>query len=139
MEKFRIFDQNSGLTPWKNSDFFTFLKSIFIVYRKHFFLSRISTQYISMLIFFFWKKQRMEKIRIFNQNRGLTRLEKFNFFHCFKEYFYSLESLSFHLEYQLKYISRLIVFEKQTMEKFRIFDENRGLIPLKKIQLFSLL
>ena len=43
----------------------------------------------------------MEKIRIFNQNRGLNRLEKFNFFFTvLKEYFCSLESLSFHLEYQ---------------------------------------
>ena len=82
----------------------------------------------------------MEKFRIFEQNSGLTPWEKFKliFFTFLKKHFDSLESLSFHLEYQLKYISRLIFFEKQTMEKFIIFDQNRGLTPLEKFKICNI-
>ena len=76
----------------------------------------------------------MEKFRIFDQNLWENSI----FFNLFKKGFYSLESLSFHLEYQLKYISRLIFFEKQTMEKFIIFDQNRGLTPFEKFQICNI-
>ena len=49
-----------------------------------------------------------------------------------------LESLSFHLEYQLKYILRLIFLGKQTMEKFIIFDQNRGLTPFEKFKICNI-
>ena len=42
----------------------------------------------------------MEKILIFDQNDGLTPLQKFEFFTLFwKEIFYVKESLLFYLEY----------------------------------------
>ena len=61
---------------------------------------------------YFLGKQTKEKFRIFEQNSGLTLGKNSNFFTFLKKHFYSLESLSFHLEYQLKYISRLIFFRK---------------------------
>ena len=110
MEKFRIFEQNSGLTPWKNSKFFTFLK-------KHFYsLESLSTHleyeltYISRLIFF--EKQTMGKVIIFDQNRGLTPLEKFKFFHFFKKAFLWFRKPFFLSRISTKYISMLIFLEK---------------------------
>ena len=58
------------------------------------------------------------------------------FFNLFKKGFYSLQSLTFHLEYQLKYICGLFFLEKQTMEKFRIFEQNSGLTPWEKFKFF---
>ena len=76
----------------------------------------------------------------------MVLVKKWPFFHLFflgnigqENVFYNiLESLSFHLEYQLKYISRLIFLEKQTMEKFIIFDQNRGLTPLEKFKICNI-
>ena len=82
----------------KNSIFSIFFKKAFVWSRKPFFPSRISTK-----IYFkadFYEKQTMEKFRIFDKNRGPTPLEKFNFSTFFKKHFYTLQSLSFHLEYQ---------------------------------------
>ena len=56
----------------------------------------------------------------------MVLVKKWPFFHLFflgnigqENVFYNiLESLSFHLEYQLKYISRLIFLEKQKIYNF---------------------
>ena len=58
----------------------------------------------------------MEKFQIFEQVRGRTFLEKFNFFTFLKKHFYSPESLSFYLEYQQK-IFPCFFFEKTKNEK----------------------
>ena len=42
----------------------------------------------------------MEKIPIFDQNHGLTPLQKFEFCHFLKRHFYVKEYLLFYLEYQ---------------------------------------
>ena len=76
----------------------------------------------------------------------MVLVKKWPFFHLFvlgnigqENVFYNiLESLFFHLEHQLKYISRLIFFEKQTMEKFIIFDQNRGLTPFEKFKICNI-
>ena len=78
----------------------------------------------------------MEKFQIFEQVRGPTFLEKFNFFTFLKKHFYSPESLSFYLEYQQKIFPRFFS-KKQRMRKIRSFKQNRGLTPLEKFR-FSL-
>ena len=57
----------------------------------------ISEHYFSA---YFAQKQTMEKILIFDQNHGLTPLQKFEFCHCFENKFYVKESFLFYLEYQ---------------------------------------
>ena len=79
----------------------------------------------------------MEKFQIFDQVRGPTFVEKFNFFTFLKKHFNSPESLSFHLEYQQKIFPCFFFSKKQRMKKIRIFKQTRGLTPLEKFR-FSL-
>ena len=118
MEKFRIFDQNSGLTPWKNSDFFTFF--IKLDYKKHFysleslsFLLEYQLKYISRLIFS--KNKQWRNFEFLSKNPfGKIQF----FFNLLKKGFYSLQSVSFHLEYQLKYICKLIYRKNRRWKNF---------------------
>ena len=96
------------------------------------------------------KKKKFKKSKNWDFSKGVNPWfwsKNGHFFHFFlflgtigqENVFYNiLESLSFYLEYQLKYISRLIFFEKQTMEKFIIFDQNRGLTPLEKFKICNI-
>ena len=77
MEKFQIFEQVRGPAFLEKFNFFTVLK-------KHFYSPEGLSFYLEYQQkifprFFFSKKQRMKKIRIFKENRGLTPLEKFRF------------------------------------------------------------
>ena len=69
----------------------------------------------------------MEELQIFDQNHGLTRLEKCHFFDSFCFFF---------LECSKTHISSLIRL-KQKDEKLPIFNQNHGLSPLEKFQFFD--
>ena len=61
----------------------------------------------------------MEKFRTFDQNLWENSI----FFNLFKKGFYSLQSLTFHLEYQLKYICRLIFWKSKRWKNFEFFSK----------------
>ena len=82
MEKLPIFDQNHGITRFEKSQFVDFFNFLFLKSGKDFFLSRI---YILKHIFmaYFGYDKKMEKLPSFDQNCGLTPLEKSQFFDIF--------------------------------------------------------
>ena len=80
----------------------------------------------------------MEKWPLYDQNHGLTPLEKSQFFSYFNFFFYRLETRFFVLEYRKTHFSGLYCPQKKKMEKCRIFDQNHGLTPLEKCKIFDL-
>ena len=66
------------LTPLQKCQFFDFLNLLFLEPRKAFFRSRISQNTFSWPILA--RKKKMEKWPIFEQNHGLTPLQKCQFF-----------------------------------------------------------
>ena len=79
----------------------------------------------------------MEKWPFFDQNHGLTPLEKSQFFEFLNFFFYGLERRFFLLEYFKTHFS-VLCCPKRTMEKWPFFDQNHGLTPLDKSQFFAL-
>ena len=75
----------------------------------------------------------MEKFQSFEQVRGPTFLEKFNFFTVLKKHFNSPESLSSHLEYEQKIFPCFFFSKKQRIKKIRIFKQTRGLTFWKNL------
>ena len=72
-----IFEQNHGLTPLKKCQFLDFFNFLFLLPRKALFRSRISK---NVFLAHIAQKKDMEKWPIFEQNHGLTPLEKCQFF-----------------------------------------------------------
>ena len=80
-------------------------------------IKSISKQYFSA---YFGHKPSMEKILIFDQNHGLTPLQKFQFFFTFlKRNFNVKESLLFYLEYQQTIFCRLILPKNKVWKTFQ--------------------
>ena len=89
-KKFRIFDQNHGLAPLGKCKFCDFLKSMFIWSWEASSLFTTSQNTFSGPI---WPKiEKKKKWQIFDQNHGLTSLEKCDFL---KSIFFVLERLLF--------------------------------------------
>ena len=77
MEKWSFLDQNYGLTPLEKFQFFDFFDFLFLYPRKAFFPSRISYRHFPGL---YCLKKKFEKWPFLDQNHGLTRLQKCQFF-----------------------------------------------------------
>ena len=79
MKKWPIFDQNHGLTPFRKISIFgLFQLRVFIAQKEVFsFQNIVKDIFLPYIIF----KKNMEKSPIFDQNHGLTPLEKSQFFH----------------------------------------------------------
>ena len=92
LEKWPIFGQNHGLTPLEKCQFFDFLIFLFLLPRNAFLCSRISKNTFSWPIF--PKKKKAEKWPIFEQNHGLTPLEKCQFLK-FLNFLFSLSRNAF--------------------------------------------
>ena len=91
-------DQNHKLTPLEKFPFFDFLNFLFLWRRKTFFLLEYCKTHFYCL--YFQKKKEFEECPFFNQNHGLTPLEKSQFIEVFGLLFGSLERLFFGLEYR---------------------------------------
>ena len=78
-QKWPFLDQNHRLTSLKKCQFFSFFNFLFLEARKTFFRSRILKKYI-FLAYVAWKIK-FEKWPFLDQNHGLTRLEKCQFFY----------------------------------------------------------
>ena len=77
IETFQIFDQNHGLTPLEKPQFLTFLTVFFLWSKKAFFPFYSIVKRIMLTDF--PKNKKMENFQIFDQNHGLTPLEKSQF------------------------------------------------------------
>ena len=80
----------------------------------------------------------MGKWPIFDQNHGLTPLEKCQFIDFLKFWFYSLERRFFVLEYRKTHFRGLYCL-KIKERKMANFDQNHGLTPLEKFQFLDFL
>ena len=125
-----------GPKPLEKCQFFDFLKLMILQPRKAFIRSRIS------LKTFVWpilpKNKNLDKWPFSDQKHGLTLLEKCQFFHFLTSYFYRLERRFFVLEYHKRHFLRLYC-QKNKLEKWPFLDQNHGLTPLKKFQVFDFL
>ena len=80
----------------------------------------------------------MEKWPIFDQNHGLTPLEKSQFFDLFNFVFLYPRKAFFRSTNIVKDIFLPYIIFKKKMEKWPIFDKNHGLTPLEKSQFLDL-
>ena len=79
----------------------------------------------------------MEKFNIFDQNDGLTSLQKFKFGDYTKSIFLWSRKTSFLFKIYLNILLGLFCL-KQTMKEFNICDQNLGLTPFKNSNLATL-
>ena len=83
------------------------------------------------------QEKKMEQWPFFDQNHGLTPLEKSQFFDYLNFFFYRLERRFFVLEYCKTHFPGLYSLKKKKMEIWQFFDQNHGLTPLEKNLNFS--
>ena len=77
MKKLQLFDQNHRLSSLQKCQFSLLFKSMFILSRRACFLTRTSPNNFSGCILH--KTKRSKKFQIFDQNHGLTPLQKCQF------------------------------------------------------------
>ena len=71
----------------------------------------------------------MKKFATFDQNHGLTPLEKSQFFDFFTSCFYSQDRRFFLLAYRATHFLRLFFASNEKMEKVPNFDQTHRLTP----------
>ena len=76
----------------------------------------------------------MEKWPIFEQNHGLTPLEKCQFFDFLNFLFLLPRNAFFNSRISWNTFSWPILSKKNKLKKWRIFEQNHGLTPLEKCQ-----
>ena len=74
-------------------------------------------------------KKKLEKWPFFDQNRGLTPLEKFQLFDFWTSGFYRLGKRFFVLEYHKRYFPGLYCLKKKKVAKMAIFGPKRWVNP----------
>ena len=111
MKKLQLFDQNHGLSPLQKCQFCLLFKSMLILSRKACFLTRTSPNTFSGSILH--KTKRSQKFQIFDQNHGLTPLQKCQFCGFFKPMFFLFRKAC------LLYKTSKIVFSRSI---FTIYD-----------------
>ena len=84
------------------------------------------------------KEKNLEKWPILDQNYGLTRLEKRQFFDFLNFFFYRLQRRFFDVENRKRHFPSLSCIKKK-LEKGQFFDQNHGLTSLEKCQFFDFL
>ena len=135
MEKFPIFDQNHRLiTPLEKSQFFNFFDFLILESKNTFFSFQNIIKHI--LLADFANNKKMENFQIFDQNHGVTPLEKCQFLDFLTFCFLQFKKAFFFLEYCQTHFPFSFCQEKK-MEKFQIFYQNHGLSPLEKSQFFD--
>ena len=123
-----------GPKPWvgKMLIFFTFSTSCFYSLERRFFCSRISLRIFSWTIL--PKKKKLAKWPFLDQNHGLTRLEKCQFFDFLKFLFLQPREAFFRSRISLKIFSCPILNKnKKQLEKWSFLDQNHGLTPWKNV------
>ena len=116
-QKFDFLTKNMDPPPFAKSGFFVLFENlIFLVYKAFYFYAEDKKRS-------FWldlpkKTYIIKKVRFCDKNHGLTPLEKFDFLHFFKSYFFRSRK-------------HCLICPRNTHKKVLFFDQNHGLTPLK--------
>ena len=138
MEKFSVFDRNHRLTPLEKSQFFNFFDFLILESKNTFFSFQNIIKHI--LLADFANNKKMENFQIFDQNHGVTPLEKCQFLDFLTFCFLQYKKAFFLSRILSNTVSFLINFcQEKKMEKFQIFYQNHGLSPLEKSRFFDFL
>ena len=129
MKNGHFLDQNHGFTPLKKCQFFYFFNFFLLYPSNTFSRSRISWKSFSWLIL---PKKKLVKWLFLDQNHGLTRLEKCQFFNFLNFVFYSLERRFFTLEYRKRHFLGIYCI-KESSEKSPFLNKNHGLTLWKNV------
>ena len=117
MKTWLFFDQNHGLTLWKNLNVLNFWTFCFYSFGSR---CRISYNKSSWLIFS--KKKKVEKWPFLDQKHGLTLWKNVNYWTFWTSCIYSLERRFFVLWYRKRHFSGLYCLKKK-LEKWPFLDE----------------
>ena len=127
-----FFDNNHGLTPSQNVDFFRLCENFTFRVQKALF----SIQNIKKFFFlpFLLKMSLIRKSSIFDKNHGLTPLQNVDFLEVVRTYLLWSETHSFlsRITKNLSF-SLFLLKKKKQMRKSSIFDKNHGLTPLQNV------
>ena len=137
MEKWPIFDQNHGQTPLEKSQFCDFFNFLFLQPKKGFFSFYNIVKDIFLRYIIFLKM--MEKWPIFDQNHGLSPLEKSQILDFLNFVFLQPRKAFFRSRISLKTFSWPILAKEKKLEKRPFLDQNHGLTPFEKCQFFDFL
>ena len=136
-EKGRFFEENHGLTPLQNVDFFWLCENFTFEVQKALF----SIQNIKKCFFlpFFAQKKHIRKRSIFWQKPWTNPFAKCQYFKTFLElHFSGLKSIVFYPEYQKMFPSGFFFSKKTYEKKVDFLDKNHGLTPLQYVDFFRL-
>ena len=131
-----VFWPKPWVNPFGEISIFRLFELLFFMGQKDVFLFQNSVKQI-FLAYIALKKD-MEKWPFFDQNHGLTPLEKSQFFDFLNFVFWGARKAFFVLEYCKTHFPSLYCL-KQDMEKWPFFDLNYGLTPLEQSQFFDFL
>ena len=136
MEKMANFGQkNHGLTPLQKSQFFHFLKLLFLQPRNAFFVLEYRKTHFPAL--YCLKKKRWKKWPILDKKPWVNHLQKSQFFLLFQlAVFIAQKGLFYVLKYRKTHFPALQCLQK--IEKWPIMDQNHRLTPARKISIFQL-
>ena len=81
----------------------------------------------------------MKKLQLFDQNHGLSPLQKCQFCLLFKSMFILSRKTCFLTRASPNTFSGCIFHKTKTFTKYQIFDQNHGLTPLQQCQFCTLL
>ena len=133
-----IFGRKPWVDPFGKTSTFRLFKLLAFKAQKGVFFSRISLKTISWPIL--PQKENLEKWPFLDQNHGLTPLEKCQFFDFLNFLFFYLRKAFFRSGISLKTFSwPILPKKKKKLENWPFLDQNHGLTPLKKGQLFVFL
>ena len=124
MEKWPFFHQNHGLTPLQKSQFFDFLNFFFLSLERRFFVLKYRKRHLPYL--YCLKKRKLEKRPFFEQNHGLTPLEKSQFFDFFNFFILSLERRFLVLQYRKTHFPGPYCLKKRTGKNGHFLTKTMG-------------
>ena len=135
LKKWPFLDQNHRLTLLEKCHFFVVSNFLFLYSRKTFFRSRIS---LNTFFFRLLPKKKLEKWPYFDENHGLTPLEKCQFYDFVNFLFLQPRKAFFLFQNIIKDIFLANIAKKKTLKKLPFFDQNHGLTPFAKRSFFRL-
>ena len=120
----------------KKCQFFDFLNLSFLQPRKAFYRSRISQTTFSWPIVF---KEKVKKWPFFNQNPGLTLLEKSQFYPLFELFFFTALKGLYSFQNIVKAFSWPILTKGKSWQNWPFLDQNHKISRSEKCHFFGFL
>ena len=130
-----------GLKPWVNpfgkmSILRLFKLFVFIVQKCLFLCQNIVKD---IFLAYIASKEKVDKWPFFDKNHGLAPFEKCQFFDFLNYLFLQPRKGFFRSRISEKTFSQLILIKKKSFKKCPCLDQNHGLTPLEKCQLYDFL